>query len=86
MNCFVQFVEQNRLVNWILINKDEHKMGLSRKRVSTARIVQSRRRVWLRLSDNEQKNGQNVCGQEILLEPKNSTYNEKTKEKKEAFG
>ena len=51
-------------------------MAISRQKVRPARRVQSQRRVWFRLSNNEQIDRPNVYRQEVLLEQEDSTDNE----------
>lgn len=57
-------------------------MALQRQRMAAARRVQSQRRLWLRLHDNEQSDQPQVYRKEVLLEPENSSYNEDSEEAK----
>ena len=57
-------------------------MALRRQKIPTARRIQSQRRLWIRLSHNEQSNGQEIRGEKILLEQENTTNNENTEETK----
>jgi len=59
-------------------------MALSRNRMATTRRIQSRRRVWLCLSNNEPELSKEIRGKEILLESEDSTHNKDSKTAKEA--
>ena len=50
-------------------------MALSRQRMAVARRVQSQRRVWICVHDNESSNGKEVHREEVLLESENSRNN-----------
>ena len=51
-------------------------MALSRQRMAIARRVQSQRRIWICVHDNESGNGKEVRREEVLLESENSRDNE----------
>ena len=57
-------------------------MALRRQKIRTARRIQSQRRLWFCLHDNEQSNGQEIRGEKILLEQENTTNNENKEETK----
>jgi len=60
-------------------------MALSRQRVRLARRARSQRTIWFCLSDNEPSHGSEVRGEEVLLVQKDTTNNQDSQEKKEAF-
>ena len=54
-------------------------MGLQRQKIRAAGKLRSQRRLWFRLSHNEQSDRKDVCGKEILLEQKNTPNNKDKK-------
>lgn len=55
-------------------------MAIQRQKIRSARRVQSQRRVWFRLSHNEQGHRADVRGQEVLLVQENPSDNQDPQE------
>ena len=55
-------------------------MALRRHSMATSRRIQSQRRLWIRVSDNEQSDGKEVYRKKVFLESANATENKNQKE------
>ena len=61
-------------------------MALSRQRMATARRVQSQRRIWLCVHDNESSNRPKIYREEVFLESENTADNKDSEASEENAG